>query len=71
MKNCFKYYQQYREQFQCERGKTKHGALANILVCLEKAMDDGNTNILLFDDIAFKTVSLSADSVKSCVKLAA
>ncbi|XP_067052995.1 Golgi apparatus protein 1-like [Acropora muricata] len=41
MKNCFKYYQQYKDQFNCERGKTKHGALANILVCLEKAMDEG------------------------------
>ena len=34
-------------------------------------MDDGNTNILFFEDIAFKTVSLPADSIKSCVKLAA
>ena len=57
MKNCFKYYQQYKDQFNCERGKTKHGALANILVCLEKAIDEGNT-VLLFDDITF---SLSRD----------
>lgn len=67
MKNCFKYYQQYKDQFQCERGKTKHAAQANILVCLEKALDEGNTNILLFDDITFKTIGVSVDSVKSYV----
>jgi len=44
-----KFYQQYREKYQCERGNTKHGALANILICLEKAIQAGKyiLNLLL------------------------
>ena len=42
MKNCYKFYQQYKEQYECEKGRTRHGALANILICLEKAIQDGN-----------------------------
>ena len=45
MKNCLKFYQQYKDKYQCERGKTKHGALANILICLEKAIQDGNITL--------------------------
>ncbi|XP_068684167.1 Golgi apparatus protein 1-like [Montipora foliosa] len=40
MKNCFKFYQQYKEEYQCEKGKTKHGTLANILICLERAVQE-------------------------------
>ena len=42
MKNCLEFYRQYKDKYECERGKTKHGALANILLCLEKAVEDGN-----------------------------
>jgi len=50
MKNCFKFYQQYKDQYECEKGTTKHGALANILICLEKAVQDGNIVISVFID---------------------
>ncbi|CAH3167753.1 unnamed protein product [Porites lobata] len=40
MKNCLEFYRQYKDKYECERGKTKHGALANILLCLEKAVED-------------------------------
>lgn len=42
MKNCLKYYKEFREKYECERGSTKHGAMANILICLEKAIQNGN-----------------------------
>lgn len=42
MKNCLKAFQQYKGVYNCETGNTKHGALANILICLEKAVQDGN-----------------------------
>ena len=42
MKNCLKYYTEFREKYECERGSTKHGAMANILICLEKAIQNGN-----------------------------
>lgn len=50
MKNCYKFYQQYKDQYECEKGSTKHGALANILICLEKAVQDGNIVISVFID---------------------
>ena len=40
MKNCIEFYHQYKDKYECERGKTKHGPLANILLCLEKAVED-------------------------------
>ena len=46
MKTCIKFYHQYREKYNCERGNTKHGALASILICLEKAIQDGNGYLL-------------------------
>lgn len=45
MKNCIEFYHQYKDKYKCERGKTKHGALANILLCLEKAVEDGNYDV--------------------------
>lgn len=50
MKNCYKFYQQYKDQYECEKGNTKHGTLANILICLEKAVQDGNNVISVFID---------------------
>nr|XP_058944278.1 Golgi apparatus protein 1-like [Pocillopora verrucosa] len=54
MKNCLKYYTEFREKYECERGSTKHGAMANILICLEKAIQNdekvgGKCQAELFD----------------------
>ena len=49
MKNCIEFYHQYKDKYECERGKTKHGPLANILLCLEKAVEDGNYDVLCLD----------------------
>ena len=75
MKNCLKFYQQYKDQYECEKGSTRHGALANILICLERAVQDGNYVHVLIDTIETRFMNHvfcssvgSTASRKSCLK---
>ncbi|XP_020607607.1 Golgi apparatus protein 1-like isoform X2 [Orbicella faveolata] len=54
MKNCMLFYQQYKDQYECERGNASPGVLHNNLLCLQKAIQDdqkvsGKCQAELFD----------------------
>ena len=39
--SCKKDYRKYEDKYDCGKGKTRHGMLANVLLCLEAALNDG------------------------------
>lgn len=41
LKTCEADYKMYKEEYNCPDGKTAHGSLANVLLCLENALNDG------------------------------
>ena len=60
MKNCLPFYRQYKQDYNCDKpGKTRHGALASILICLEKAIEDGKAYVTMNGKMSTTALSLN------------